>query len=88
MRLPGTLLSTFKFGMLGAGVAQVVASFTARGSFTTISLLGSGGLLVVEIGHNRGVLEAAYPDTGFIWLETEAGDEYVFLLHRDEIPLR
>ena len=50
--------------------------------------LNPGGLLVVEIGHNRGVLEAAYPDTGFIWLETEAGDEYVFLLHRDEIPLR
>ena len=50
--------------------------------------LNPGGLLVVEIGHNRAVLEAAYPDTGFIWLETEAGDEYVFLLHRDEIPLR
>ncbi|HEY5763780.1 MAG TPA: 50S ribosomal protein L3 N(5)-glutamine methyltransferase [Rhodocyclaceae bacterium] len=50
--------------------------------------LNPGGLLVVEIGHNRAVLEAAYPDTGFVWLETEAGDEYVFLLHRDEIPLR
>lgn len=50
--------------------------------------LNPGGLLVVEIGHNRAVLEAAYPDTGFVWLETEAGNEYVFLLHRDEIPLR
>ena len=50
--------------------------------------LNTGGLLVVEIGHNRPVLEAAYPDTAFTWLETEAGDEYVFLLHRDEIPLR
>jgi ribosomal protein L3 glutamine methyltransferase len=50
--------------------------------------LNPGGLLVVEIGHNRAALEAAYPDTPFTWLETEAGNQYVFLLHRDEIPLR
>ncbi|WP_300337796.1 50S ribosomal protein L3 N(5)-glutamine methyltransferase [Accumulibacter sp.] len=44
------------------------------------------GLLVVEIGHNRDELEAAFPDTPFTWLDTSAGDQYVFLLHREELP--
>lgn len=48
--------------------------------------LEPGGLLVVEIGHNREALEQAYPDVPFTWLETHAGDEFVFLLHRDELP--
>jgi ribosomal protein L3 glutamine methyltransferase len=44
------------------------------------------GLLVVEIGHNRAALEAAFPDLPFVWLETSAGDEYVFLLHAGDLP--
>ena len=48
--------------------------------------LNPGGLLVVEIGHNRDALEAAYPDTPFTWLDTEAGDRYVFMLRREELP--
>jgi ribosomal protein L3 glutamine methyltransferase len=44
------------------------------------------GLLVVEIGHNRDNLEQVYPDTPFTWLETSAGDEFVFLLKRDQFP--
>jgi len=48
--------------------------------------LNPGGLLVVEIGHNRDVLEAAFPQTPFTWLETNAGNEYVFLLRADELP--
>ncbi len=48
--------------------------------------LRPGGLLVVEIGHNRDELEAAFPDTPFTWLDTSAGDQYVFLLQRDELP--
>ena len=44
------------------------------------------GLLVVEIGHNREALETAFPATPFTWLDTSAGDQYVFLLHRDELP--
>lgn len=48
--------------------------------------LTPNGLLVVEIGHNRDQLEAAFPDTGFTWLDTAAGDQYVFLLHRDQLP--
>lgn len=48
--------------------------------------LNPGGLLVVEIGHNRDALEVAYPDLPFTWLEVSAGDEFVFLLHREELP--
>ncbi|HMW56511.1 MAG: 50S ribosomal protein L3 N(5)-glutamine methyltransferase [Candidatus Accumulibacter phosphatis] len=48
--------------------------------------LRPNALLVVEIGHNRDALEAAFPATPFTWLDTSAGDQYVFLLHRDELP--
>lgn len=48
--------------------------------------LTSDGLLVVEIGHNREVLEAAYPELPFVWLETASGNEFVFLLQADDLP--
>ncbi|HJW02854.1 MAG TPA: 50S ribosomal protein L3 N(5)-glutamine methyltransferase [Azospira sp.] len=48
--------------------------------------LNPGGLLVVEIGHNRDDLEAAYPQTPFTWLDTSGGDQFVFLLRREELP--
>lgn len=48
--------------------------------------LNPGGLLVVEIGHNRAALEEAYPQLPFTWLDTAAGDEYVFLLHAEDLP--
>ena len=44
------------------------------------------GILVVEIGHNRDALEAAYPRLSFTWLETSAGDEHVFMLRRADLP--
>jgi ribosomal protein L3 glutamine methyltransferase len=43
------------------------------------------GLLVVEIGHNRTVLEKAYPRLPFTWLATSAGDDYVFMLHKEDL---
>ena len=47
--------------------------------------LTPSGILVVEIGHNRDALEAACPDIAFTWLDTPAGDEYVFLLEREQL---
>jgi ribosomal protein L3 glutamine methyltransferase len=47
--------------------------------------LNPGGLLVVEIGHNREALEAAYPTLPFTWLDTEGGDQFVFMLRREEL---
>ncbi len=43
------------------------------------------GLLIVEIGHNRAALEKAYPRLPFTWLETSAGDEFVFMLRREDL---
>lgn len=48
--------------------------------------LNPEGLLIVEIGHNRAVLEDAYPTLPFTWLDTAAGDEFVFLLHAADLP--
>ena len=47
--------------------------------------LSENGVLIVEIGHNREVLEAAYPNLPFTWLEVSAGDEFVFMLHRNDL---
>jgi ribosomal protein L3 glutamine methyltransferase len=50
------------------------------------SHLNEEGILVVEIGHNRAVLEKDFPRTPFTWLETSTGDEFVFLLRREQLP--
>lgn len=47
--------------------------------------LNPKGVLLVEIGHNRDVLEAAYPELPFTWLETSGGDGFVFLLTREQL---
>ena len=46
------------------------------------------GLLIVEIGHNRDALLAAFPQMPFTWLETSAGDAFVFLLNREQLVAR
>lgn len=48
--------------------------------------LSDDGLLMVEIGHNREQLERAFPHLPFTWLEVSAGDEFVFLLERRQLP--
>ena len=50
------------------------------------SHLNPGGLLIVEIGHNRDALEAAFPALPFTWLETSAGDQFVFMLRAEDLP--
>ena len=47
--------------------------------------LNPNGLLVVEIDHNRDALEAAYPSLPFTWLDTESGDQFVFMLRREDL---
>lgn len=47
--------------------------------------LTDDGILLVEIGHNRAALEQAFPQLPFTWLETSAGDEFVFLLQKNQL---
>jgi len=48
--------------------------------------LNPGGLLVVEIGHNRKALERAFPGTAFQWPTVSAGPGFVFVLGREALP--
>jgi ribosomal protein L3 glutamine methyltransferase len=42
-------------------------------------------VLVLEIGHERGYFEAAFPNLDVVWLSTSAGDDQVLLLTRQAI---
>lgn len=47
--------------------------------------LNDNGILVVEIGHNRDALLEAYPDLPFTWLDTSSGNQFVFLLTKEQL---
>ena len=47
--------------------------------------LNRGGILVVELGHNRAAAEAAFPHLAFTWPETSGGDQFVFVLTREQL---
>lgn len=47
--------------------------------------LNPGGILAVEVGHNRHIVEDAFPDLPFNWLSTRGGDDMVFLLRREDL---
>ena len=43
------------------------------------------GLLAVEVGHNREIVEAAFPNLVFTWIDTENGEGKIFLLRREDL---
>ena len=47
--------------------------------------LNPDGILVAEIGHNKDELERAFPKLSFVWLDTHAGDRFVFMLRRKDL---
>jgi ribosomal protein L3 glutamine methyltransferase len=47
--------------------------------------LNPGGMLVVELGHNRAALERAFPKLDFQWPKVSAGVGYVFVLRREDL---
>ncbi len=61
-------------------------SFVRRILDGAAAFLAPRGLLVVEIGHNRKKLELAFPRLPFVWPETSAGHDRVFLLAREDLP--
>ncbi len=47
--------------------------------------LNPGGALVVELGHHRTALEAAFPKIEFTWPEMSAGTDCVFIITREQL---
>jgi ribosomal protein L3 glutamine methyltransferase len=47
--------------------------------------LNHGGVIVVEVGHNRDAAETAFPRMPFVWLTTASSTDSVFLLTREEL---
>jgi len=50
--------------------------------------LNDGGLLAIEVGHNRALVEAALPTLPLTWLATESGEDKIFLVHKDDLEAR
>jgi ribosomal protein L3 glutamine methyltransferase len=48
--------------------------------------LNPGGLLIVDMGHNRDLVEDAFPTLAFTWLATAAAEAGVFLLRAEDLP--
>jgi ribosomal protein L3 glutamine methyltransferase len=68
---------------LGSGVAGLDHTHTILRE--AANYLNDDGILIVEIGHNRDALEAAYPNIIFTWLEVSSGNEFVFLLTKSQL---
>ncbi len=68
---------------LGSGAAGLDHTHTILRE--AVKHLDEEGILVVEIGHNREALIDAYPDLPFTWLEVESGNEFVFLLTKQQL---
>jgi ribosomal protein L3 glutamine methyltransferase len=47
--------------------------------------LQPGGVLIGEVGNTEEVLQDAFPDVPFVWLEFERGGGGVFVLTRAEL---
>jgi len=47
--------------------------------------LNPGGVIAVEVGHNRDLVEAAFPELATIWLDTESAEGTVFLVTYDDL---
>jgi ribosomal protein L3 glutamine methyltransferase len=46
--------------------------------------LNPGGLIVVDVGHNRDLVEDAFPALPFVWLATAASEAGVFVLRAED----
>ena len=82
-KLPGEYRAEPRMALAGGNdglllVRRILANAAAH--------LTARGVLVCEVGHNRKALERAYPRLPFTWLETSAGEEYVFLLEKEQLP--
>jgi ribosomal protein L3 glutamine methyltransferase len=50
------------------------------------SRLNDGGVLAVEVGHNRHLVEAAFPELELTWPEVDGGEDTIFVISREHLP--
>ena len=43
------------------------------------------GILMVEVGHNADLVEAAFPEVPFTWIDTPSSEDKIFLLTRQDL---
>lgn len=48
--------------------------------------LKDGGMLIVEIGHNKEALLDKFPKIDFQWLDVSLGNDFIFMLHKTQLP--
>ncbi|HEY8856031.1 MAG TPA: 50S ribosomal protein L3 N(5)-glutamine methyltransferase [Rugosibacter sp.] len=47
--------------------------------------LNPGGFIAIEVGHNRDLVETAFPDLSAIWLDTVSSSEKIFLVSHETL---
>ncbi len=47
--------------------------------------LQPGGVLAIEVGHNRDIVDAAFPDLPLTWVDTESAEGKIFLVRREDL---
>jgi ribosomal protein L3 glutamine methyltransferase len=47
--------------------------------------LSPGGVIAIEVGHNRDLVDAAFPELEITWLDTDYAEGKVFLLTREDL---
>ena len=47
--------------------------------------LNPGGFIAIEVGHNRELVETAFPDLDVIWLDTASSEDKVFLVSEEAL---
>ena len=78
------------FAIIASGLVQCIAAgedgndVLRRMLAAVKSHLSPGGVLIVDVGHNRNLVEDAFPALPFMWLATAASDAGVFLLRAED----
>lgn len=44
------------------------------------------GLLAVEVGHNRDLVERAFPDLPLTWIDCASGEGKIFVIQKEQLP--
>lgn len=49
--------------------------------------LSDSGLIICELGHEKHFFESNYPNLPVLWLEVSAGQDQVFMIRKEDLPI-